>query len=468
MNRLEREFSAVELGKLISRVIEIPGKIQDFLTSFFLFFFPRALTVIIISVYFYFLDWKVASLFIGLFVVYLTSLLYSGVTKCSLLASNFHQLSESQYSSLEDKFSNATSIFTFGQKRREVQLAKEVNKKVSDVHTQVLECSSWGRNLTNVFLAIVFTSVCSLSIYLFFCKEISHEVMMTIILTMSFMIPNLEAFATLSDIGYFMGQFKEINAFLSELEEPLQEPVVVSYPATKDTLHSDHLFPKILIRQLSFSYSSSSPSILKNVNLTIMKHELIVIKGNSGSGKTTFLKLLTGFLKPQEGLIQILGKNIKEYGVQELRAMIGMVSQSTRLFNTTVLQNMIYGSEWMSKGEKETEEFVSNFLKILEVSDMFVKMPHGLLSLVGIGGEDVSGGQRQVILIVRLLLNSMDSTSTMQIAILDEPTSAVDSTHTKVIVQLLKKLSKKLTTIVVTHDSLVSSLLQAREINLGA
>ena len=82
----------------------------------------------------------------------------------------------------------------------------------------------------------------------------------------------------------------------------------------------------------------------------------------------------------------------KKYSVQELRAKIGIVSQSTRLFNTSALHNMIYGSEWMSKDEKETEKFVSTLLKLLEVSDMFEKMPRGILSSVGIGGEDVSGG----------------------------------------------------------------------------
>jgi len=472
MNRLEREFSTVEIGKLISRVIEIPSNVQDFLLSFFLFFFPRAVTVIIISIYFFFLDWKVASLFISLFIVYLILFFYSGVTSCSRLASDFYLLSENQYSTLEDKFSNATSILAFGQKKNEIQLAKKENEKARDLQKELFMCSSWGRNLTNLFLAIVYTAVCSLGIYLFFIDEISHGVMMTIILTMSFMIPNLEAFATLSDIGYYVGQFKEINSFLSELNK--EEPSTKTFSKTREYGYADHLFPQIQIRHVSFSYNipvshqTVAPVILKDLNLTIMKNELIVIKGKSGSGKTTFLKLLTGFLKPQTGSIQILGKHINEYSVQELRATIGIVSQSTRLFNTSALQNMIYGSEWMSKDEKETENFVSNFLKLLEVSDMFEKMPRGILSSVGIGGDDISGGQRQVILIVRLLLNSMDSMSPMKIAILDEPTSAVDVEHTKVIIQLLKKLSKKITTIVITHDLLVNSLLQTREINLDA
>lgn len=462
LNRLEHEFSSVDVGKLISRVVVIPDKIQDFLTSVFLFFFPRALTVLIISIYFFFLDWKVAIVFFVLLLIFLLSLIYSGVMTCSHLASDFHISSENHFGFMEDKLTNASSILAFGQKERETELAKQESKQVGNLQTEVLNCSSWGRNVTNLFLAIVFTSVCSLSIYLFFAGEISHGIMITIILTMSFMIPNLEAFSTLSDIGYYLGRFREIDVFLSELDVVTEKLEKVSEKLPKQ---SQHFFPAIEIHDLTFSYNPSSPVILNNLNLTVLKHELVVIKGKSGSGKTTFLKLLTGFLKPQRGSIQILGKNIHEYSIPQLRATIGMVSQNTRLFNSTVLQNIIYGSEWMLRDEKESHSFVTNLLKILEISDLFDKMPHGLLSPVGLEGEDVSGGQRQVILIMRLLINSMDSTSQMKIAILDEPTSAVDFVHTKVIIHLMKKLAKKLTTFVITHDPYVSSNLHAREIS---
>ena len=164
--------------------------------------------------------------------------------------------------------------------------------------------------------------------------------------------------------------------------------------------------------------------------------------GSIGSGKSTIGKLLMGLQQPTKGGIFIGGKDIREIGLEKLRDMIEYVPQTPSLFNRTLWENLSYG---FKEGEV-TEETFLNILRELEmneIADIFASRMH---QSVGKKGSFLSGGQRQIVWLLRCLVKKS------KIVILDEPTSALDEENRDRVIKLLQSLKHKKTLLVITHD----------------
>jgi ABC-type bacteriocin/lantibiotic exporter with double-glycine peptidase domain len=179
---------------------------------------------------------------------------------------------------------------------------------------------------------------------------------------------------------------------------------------------------------------------LDKVSFKIKSLDRVAIIGTNGSGKSTIIKLLSGFFKPTEGEILFDGVNIRNIDREYLRSKLSIVSQKVVLFNRTVLENICYATN-------TPKDEVVEILNKLKIMNVFKKLPQGLDTMAGSRGENLSGGQRQIIYLLRSYL------SNKPITIMDEPTAAVDSFHKKYVIQMINEMSKKTTLIVVTHDS---------------
>jgi len=188
----------------------------------------------------------------------------------------------------------------------------------------------------------------------------------------------------------------------------------------------------------------SSTKILDNVSFKIKSRDRVAIIGTNGSGKSTIIKLMCGFFKPTEGQIFFDGVDIQNISRAHLRSKISVVSQKVVLFNRSILDNICYGTNIPKEEAIETLER----LKIMEV---FKKLPQGLDTMAGSRGEKLSGGQRQIVYLLRSYL------SNKPITIMDEPTAAVDAFHKNYVLQMINEMSKRTTLIIVTHDSEIAS-----------
>ena len=153
---------------------------------------------------------------------------------------------------------------------------------------------------------------------------------------------------------------------------------------------------------------------------------------------------MCGFFKPTEGQILFDGIDIQNISRAHLRSKISVVSQKVVLFNRSILDNICYGTNIPKEEAIETLER----LKIMEV---FKKLPQGLDTMAGSRGEKLSGGQRQIVYLLRSYL------SNKPITIMDEPTAAVDAFHKNYVLQMINEMSKRTTLIIVTHDSEIAS-----------
>jgi ATP-binding cassette, subfamily B, bacterial MsbA len=189
---------------------------------------------------------------------------------------------------------------------------------------------------------------------------------------------------------------------------------------------------------VDFSYNPDQ-RILHNITLSIKQGEMTALVGSSGSGKTTLADLIPRFNDASEGYIYIDEVDIRKFEINTLRSKIAVVSQNTFIFNTSVWNNIAYGTPTATEAEIQEAARLANAL------DFILEMPEGFNTQLGDRGVRLSGGQKQRIAIARALLRNPE------ILILDEATSALDSVSERLIQESLEKLSVGRTVIAIAH-----------------
>lgn len=194
---------------------------------------------------------------------------------------------------------------------------------------------------------------------------------------------------------------------------------------------------KIVFDSVGFDYISGR-SVLGNISFDIPKGQTIALVGPSGGGKSTLADLLPRFYDVKEGAIRVDGIDIKHIPLDDLRGLMGIVTQESVLFNDTILNNIAFGTE-------ATFEQVVEAAKIANAHEFIEKSAEGYHTVIGDRGSKLSGGQRQRISIARAVLRNPP------ILILDEATSALDNESEKLVQAALGNLMKNRTVLVIAH-----------------
>ncbi|MFX0164119.1 MAG: ABC transporter ATP-binding protein [Promethearchaeota archaeon] len=194
---------------------------------------------------------------------------------------------------------------------------------------------------------------------------------------------------------------------------------------------------KIDLNKATFSYGEGESMVLDNFDLSIQPNECIAIVGETGSGKTTLISLISRLYDIQEGSIQIDGQDIRDVTLSSLRKSIGVVLQEPFLFSESVRYNLCYGKE-------ASNEEIRNVLKLISAEFVY-DLPNGLDTKVGERGGWLSLGQRQLISFARALITNP------KIILLDEATSSIDPQAELRIQRALSKMLENRTSIIIAH-----------------
>ncbi len=197
---------------------------------------------------------------------------------------------------------------------------------------------------------------------------------------------------------------------------------------------------QIVINGLSFRYSEEHPYLYRNLSLTLQPGKLTVVTGPSGCGKSTLAKLLQGFYPPEDGCIEIDGRDIRHLPANELRQYYGVVPQDTILFANTVYENLTMASPHAGFDDVVTACRMAGIHEVIE------KMPQGYQTWLGEHGVGLSGGQKQRLAIARALLRRP------KVLIFDEATSGLDQATAEQFAQTVNALKGKVTMLFIAHN----------------
>lgn len=243
--------------------------------------------------------------------------------------------------------------------------------------------------------------------------------------------------------GYFQGVFNGFESVAVSTAQispvlSLAEPILsAETESSEDKLAVDRLMGGVEISNVSFRYSESTPYVLSGLNLKIKPGEYVAIVGKTGCGKSTIIRLLLGFEKPDKGAIYYDGRDLGRLDLGALRRKIGSVTQTGSLFEGDIYSNIVISAPTLSLDEAwEAAE-------IAGIADDIKKMPMGMSTIISEGQGGISGGQKQRIMIARAIAPKP------KVLLLDEATSALDNITQKKVSDALYNL--KCTRIVVAH-----------------
>jgi ATP-binding cassette, subfamily B, bacterial MsbA len=221
-----------------------------------------------------------------------------------------------------------------------------------------------------------------------------------------------------------------VHEFLRRDRKPIMQNGVIPYTALQEGIHFNHL---------SLSYPGHEKVVLKEVDLYLPRNTTLALVGASGAGKSTMADLLPRFYDPTEGCILVDGVDLKEIDFRSLRRSMGIVSQDTFLFNTSVRNNIAYGNP------NATDDEIIEAAKRANAYEFIEQLPNGWDTQLGDRGVLLSGGQRQRLAIARALLKNPE------ILILDEATSALDTVSERLVQEAIDNLSRDRTTLIIAH-----------------
>ena len=195
----------------------------------------------------------------------------------------------------------------------------------------------------------------------------------------------------------------------------------------------------IQFEKVSFSYPGANQKAVDDVSFTIPQGNTVALVGASGGGKTTIARLVPRFWEATEGKVLIGGINVREIAPEELMKYISFVFQNTKLFKTSLLENIKYGNP------DATMEEVERAVDMAQCREIINKLPLGLNTKIGTEGTYLSGGEQQRIVLARAILKNAP------IIVLDEATAFADPENEHLIQQALKELTKGKTVLMIAH-----------------
>jgi len=425
-----RFFTQEKTGNLISRMTNDINLIQSGISAAFSNLIKEPLLIIIYLIISISISWQMTLMSVLVFpiTIYVTSKIGSSLKRRSIrvqkkIADIMTIISETIY--------GAKIIRIF----RAENFRNEIFRKENDEHYRLDFRMAKASELTSPiteFLSILAGVV----IILFGGREILVHNQLKPEEFLGFLFILFQLIVPIKNLATVGNRIQQSAASGERIFEILDYPVEVM--DSNNSLDFKNFDETIELKNVSFFYNRDK-LILENINLKINKSEKVAVVGASGGGKSTLADLISRFYDVTSGEILIDDVNIKNIRIESLRKLIGIVPQETILFNDTIRNNIIFGSDVFS------EEDIIAATKFANAYDFIRETENGFDTIVGERGLKLSGGQKQRIAISRALLRNP------QILILDEATSSLDSESEILVQEALEKLMTNRTSLIIAH-----------------
>jgi len=438
IDRYNQHFQELKLGEILTKLIKLPWILDDISTQVQRFVLTNSIVTISSFIYLFRHHYLLGIIYlISISVVLMLSRSYFNT--CNQNVKKVETLYDSCHEEIEDTLENLMSIYTNQKTRSEKQRIFKINKRTLGQQVTTGLCNRKYKiyfSIVNIFL---FISLNYVSYKLFLTKKIKISSLVAIF------ILNYTILGSLMTMYGDAKEFMNIKSHLELIEEffgtlPPQEKRV-----PKGRLGSPD---KVDIRFVNIYYhhpGNEDKPIYKGLNLRIYPNQKIAIMGTIGSGKSTFAKLITRLQTHQKGKILVNEVPIEQIEIDELRDNIVYIPQHPKLFNRTLWENISYGLPTTGPN-KITPEVIYTLLHKLELYELEEIFKDRMMKNVGKQGGTLSGGQRQMVWLIRAILRSCP------VIILDEPTASLDPVSKLQVKKMIQLLGNNRTLMLITHD----------------
>lgn len=327
-----------------------------------------------------------------------------------------------------DSIRGMKEIQLFGNEEKRLQEIHQRSEKIDQAFLKIKKQEGNVRSFTEIAVSFFNIVILLVGLTLFAYDYIDFAgLLIAVILLMSSYGPVIALSNLSNNLLQTLASGERVLALLAE------------QPELKDVENGVNItdVQQINVENVSFAYADEQ--ILSDVHLQLNKGEILGIHGRSGSGKSTFLKLMMRFYDPQQGRICINDTDLKNINTVNLRDNIAYITQQTYIFNETVYENIVLANR------KATKEQVIEAAKKASIHEFIISLPEGYDTKITEMGNNLSDGEKQRIGIARAFLHNAP------IILLDEPTSNLDSLNEAMILQSLLNVKAEKLIILVSH-----------------
>lgn len=431
ITRYQTNFKDLLVGDTITKLIKAPWVLEDIFHELESFVFSNSLVVITSFFYLYRHNNILGFLYlISMVVIFSLCILFS--KSCTDVVKKAEKIFDESHEEIEDMLSNLISVYTSDKNKFEKERVEYLSKGIYKSEQNYYKCFNKYRLLYSFVFIIIFAILNIYSIKIYYEKKINVEALSAII------IINYSLLSTFMTVYYQTRRFIDLKGRLSILTTYLDNLPNLDNKSSKELVKPNKV--DIKIRNLGFYYIKNK-YILKNISLDIKQNEKIALIGEIGSGKSTIGKLLVKLFSYDEGSIKINNIELSELSIKSLRKIITYIPQHPKLFNRSLYSNITYGVSNIKR------EKVIQLINTINIDSIRSKFLDNLDKPVGKYGNNLSGGQRQIVWLLRSVLQESN------VIILDEPTSSLDESNKKIVMEFINNASKNKTLILITHDT---------------
>ena len=427
----KNSYEDLLLGDTITKIIKSPWVVEDIFNIIEDFIFRHIIVILSVFIYLTYHNVGLGLLYI-VCMIGIIAICYVFTKTCTKYVQISEKVYDMTHEEIEDTLSNLLSIYTSQKTTFEKARLNKLNTKVYQAEQKNMFCNNKFRVIYSVAFVLVFSILNIYSFIIFYKKKISLDILVAVI------IINYTILTSFMSIYYETRRFIDIRGRMDVISQFIEKmPNKKNIAETELDIDSDF---NIKISNLKFSYVPEKP-IINNLSFNIKQNEKIALVGSIGSGKSTIGKLLVRLIEYNEGHIYLNGVDIKHVNIDNLRTIINYIPQHPKLFNRTLYENIMYGVD-----KKISREEIYKMLEEMDLKKTVSDFKNMMDKNVGKGGTKISGGQRQIVWLLRLVLKNS------KVIILDEPTSSLDKESKKDVIKFIKKFSKDKTIILITHD----------------
>lgn len=435
------DFENMKVGEILAKISKLPNMIYRYLDILKSVVFSQAIVLVSCIFHYYYVSSRILLAFI---LVVFGVLLLQFVTYKTTMGVEMQREREQDkiYQHLQDVLNNLISVIVCKNEEYEKDKLSTIFVSFTKTFNKVLNINFIMRVIFSFFNIFAF---CLLNYILY--EEYSNKKITKEHFISSFII-TYSVLQLFNDGAHSVRLLVDMTSQITDMEHFFNNQIFQK----KHSSHEKDRFVNgdIVFKDVTHKYSKDGGEhvALKKVNMVIKQNENIALTGHIGSGKSTLIKTLLKLTIPTSGTVTIGGVNINHISKKELYSHVFYIPQKPKLMNRTLYKNIIYGLE-KPENKKDVLFKIENMMTFMKLDDItkqaFVEK---MDDSVGLEGSKLSGGQRQIVWIIRALLRNPS------IIVMDEPTSSLDKSNKQKIYNIIEEIGLQKTIIVISHDDI--------------